>query len=168
MELVEIIAGLRIPDRGRIVLVNRDISQSTVSAPGSRPGSPISRSIAPNISLVPGMTVEDNLALREFNRAPLSRWCCSIARFSRACEPAHGSSLTCGPSGPDAPARTLSGGNQQKIVVAREIGRDPKVLIAVQPTWGLDPARPDRYRSMLALREAGEQSFTSLRSLMKC
>jgi general nucleoside transport system ATP-binding protein len=35
--------------------------------------------------------------------------------------------------------QTLSGGNQQKIVVAREIGRRPSVLIAFQPTWGLDP-----------------------------
>jgi simple sugar transport system ATP-binding protein len=59
-------------------------------------------------------------------------------------------------SGPDAPARTLSGGNQQKIVVAREIGRNPKVLIAAQPTWGLDPGATrfviDQIR---ALREAG-------------
>ena len=35
-------------------------------------------------------------------------------------------------------AKTLSGGNQQKVVVAREIDRDPKVLIAAQPTRGLD------------------------------
>src|SRR5213596_2572632 len=39
----------------------------------------------------------------------------------------------------DAAIGTLSGGNQQKIVLAREIGRDPGVLIAFQPTWGLDP-----------------------------
>jgi ABC-type uncharacterized transport system ATPase subunit len=59
-------------------------------------------------------------------------------------------------SGPDAPARTLSGGNQQKVVVAREIGRSPKVLIAVQPTWGLDPGA-SRFviDQVLALRKAG-------------
>ena len=40
--------------------------------------------------------------------------------------------------GPATPAGGLSGGNQQKIVLAREIDRDPKVLIAAQPTRGLD------------------------------
>jgi simple sugar transport system ATP-binding protein len=40
--------------------------------------------------------------------------------------------------GPHTPARALSGGNQQKVVVAREVGNDPRVLIAAQPTRGLD------------------------------
>ena len=44
-------------------------------------------------------------------------------------------------AGSDAAISTLSGGNQQKVVLAREIGREPGVLIAFQPTWGLDPAR---------------------------
>jgi ABC-type uncharacterized transport system ATPase subunit len=54
------------------------------------------------------------------------------------------------------PARTLSGGNQQKIVVAREIGRNPRVLVAFQPTWGLDPgATRFVIDQVLALRQAG-------------
>jgi simple sugar transport system ATP-binding protein len=58
--------------------------------------------------------------------------------------------------GPEAPARTLSGGNQQKIVVAREIGRNPQVLIAVQPTSGLDPgATRFVIDQVLALRAVG-------------
>src|SRR6185312_1176618 len=40
--------------------------------------------------------------------------------------------------GPETPAGALSGGNQQKVILAREIDRDPKVLIAAQPTRGLD------------------------------
>ena len=40
--------------------------------------------------------------------------------------------------GPFTPAGALSGGNQQKVVAAREISRDPKALIAAQPTRGLD------------------------------
>jgi ABC-type uncharacterized transport system ATPase subunit len=41
-------------------------------------------------------------------------------------------------SGPDAEARSLSGGNLQKFVVGREVLQDPKVLVVSQPTWGVD------------------------------
>jgi simple sugar transport system ATP-binding protein len=59
-------------------------------------------------------------------------------------------------AGVDAPARTLSGGNQQKVVLAREIGREPRVLLAVQPTRGLDPgATRFVMDQVLALRDAG-------------
>src|SRR6185295_12173453 len=58
--------------------------------------------------------------------------------------------------GSEAAIGTLSGGNQQKIVVAREIGRRPKVLIAFQPTWGLDPgATRFVIDQLMALRDAG-------------
>jgi simple sugar transport system ATP-binding protein len=50
----------------------------------------------------------------------------------------------------------LSGGNQQKVVLAREIGREPGVLIAFQPTWGLDPgATRFVIDTILALRDRG-------------
>ena len=59
-------------------------------------------------------------------------------------------------AGPDVPAATLSGGNQQKIVLAREIAGRPAVLLAVQPTRGLDPgATRFVVDQVLALREAG-------------
>jgi simple sugar transport system ATP-binding protein len=41
-------------------------------------------------------------------------------------------------SGPDAPLRSLSGGNQQRVVLARELSQRPAVLVAAQPTRGLD------------------------------
>ena len=40
--------------------------------------------------------------------------------------------------GPETRAAALSGGNQQKVIVAREVSRDPSVLVAAQPTRGLD------------------------------
>jgi simple sugar transport system ATP-binding protein len=59
-------------------------------------------------------------------------------------------------AGSDAPIGTLSGGNQQKVVLAREIGREPGVLIAFQPTWGLDPgATRFVIDTILALRDRG-------------
>jgi simple sugar transport system ATP-binding protein len=58
--------------------------------------------------------------------------------------------------GPQTLAARLSGGNQQKIVVARELDRKPAALIAHQPAWGLDPgATRFVLEQVLALREAG-------------
>jgi len=58
--------------------------------------------------------------------------------------------------GPDAVARSLSGGNLQKYIVGREIRQRPKVLIAAQPTWGVDVGASAQIRQALVdLRDAG-------------
>ncbi|MGN0779790.1 MAG: ABC transporter ATP-binding protein [Aristaeellaceae bacterium] len=59
--------------------------------------------------------------------------------------------------GPVTKARSMSGGNQQKAIVAREIDRDPKLLIAVQPTRGLDVGAIEYiHRQIVAERDAGK------------
>jgi general nucleoside transport system ATP-binding protein len=59
-------------------------------------------------------------------------------------------------AGPDAPARSLSGGNLQKFIVGREIEATPKLLIISQPTWGVDVGASAQIRAeILALRDAG-------------
>ncbi|MBE7369345.1 ABC transporter ATP-binding protein [Ramlibacter pallidus] len=58
--------------------------------------------------------------------------------------------------GPDAAARSLSGGNLQKFIVGREIDAKPKLLIVSQPTWGVDVGASAQIRAeILALRDAG-------------
>ena len=58
--------------------------------------------------------------------------------------------------GPDAVARSLSGGNLQKFIVGREIRQQPKVMIAAQPTWGVDVGAAAQIRqALLDLRDAG-------------
>jgi simple sugar transport system ATP-binding protein len=58
--------------------------------------------------------------------------------------------------GPEAPAKSLSGGNLQKFIVGREIDARPKVLIVAQPTWGVDVGAAAQIRAeLLALRDAG-------------
>ncbi len=58
--------------------------------------------------------------------------------------------------GPDSPASALSGGNQQKLVLARELGLDPKLLLAAQPTRGLDVGATEYvHRRLLAARDEG-------------
>ena len=59
-------------------------------------------------------------------------------------------------SGPDAAAKSLSGGNLQKFIVGREIGAKPKVLIVAQPTWGVDVGAAAQIRgALLKLRDEG-------------
>jgi simple sugar transport system ATP-binding protein len=58
--------------------------------------------------------------------------------------------------GPDAAARSLSGGNLQKFIVGREIDANPKLLIVAQPTWGVDVGAAALIRGeLLKLRDAG-------------
>ena len=58
--------------------------------------------------------------------------------------------------GPDAAAKSLSGGNLQKFIVGREIDANPKLLIVSQPTWGVDVGAAAQIRgALLALRDAG-------------
>ncbi|AKJ28033.1 ABC transporter ATP-binding protein [Caldimonas brevitalea] len=58
--------------------------------------------------------------------------------------------------GPDAAAKSLSGGNLQKFLVGREIDAQPRVLIVAQPTWGVDVGAAAQIRSeLLQLRDAG-------------
>jgi simple sugar transport system ATP-binding protein len=60
------------------------------------------------------------------------------------------------PAAPDVTFARLSGGNQQKVVLAREIGREPRVLLAVQPTRGLDVGAIEFvHEQLVAARDAG-------------
>ena len=59
-------------------------------------------------------------------------------------------------TGPQAAARSLSGGNLQKFIVGREISAKPRLLLVSQPTWGVDVGAAAQIRSeILALRDAG-------------
>ena len=154
-ELVDVLAGLRAPTEGRIWLRDRDVTASDANARLAAGLSyiPVDRV---NTSLVPAMTIQDNLALRDFDRSPLRRgpWLNRSGFRLQALERIKSFSIHCG--GPSLPASTLSGGNQQKIVLARELGRKPKVLVALQPTFGLDPgATHFVLDQIMALRNAG-------------
>src|SRR6476619_4257127 len=135
-ELAQVITGLR-TCTGRVMIEGRDVAarpaRDSISAgvahvPEDRSGV----GSAPNLSLV------DNLILRAFRRPPLARGPLLDERASR--DMARGLREAYSISAPtlDAPVRILSGGNLQRLILAREIDSAPKVLVAVQPTRGLD------------------------------
>lgn len=154
-ELVEALAGLRAVKQGKVTLEGIDLTSASVHERLRRGIAyiPVDRA---NTSLIPAMTIEDNLALRDFNGKPWRRgtWLDRSAFRAQALKRISVFSISCG--GPDVPVATLSGGNQQKIVLARELGRRPQVVLAAQPTWGLDPgATRFVIDQLLALRNEG-------------
>jgi simple sugar transport system ATP-binding protein len=105
---------------------------------------------------VPGMSLADNAILtaartRGFVRHGLIDFA-GAREFATDC--IREFDVKCG--GPQAQARSLSGGNLQKFIVGREIKQAPKVLVVAQPTWGVDVGAAAFIRqSIIDLRNAG-------------
>jgi len=136
-ELVEAITGLRMPESGTVVVDGQDITGHGVRVATEAGIAHIAEDRQLRGLVLP-FTLTENLALREY-REPLfsghgwlrlSYWTSLARRLLREFDIRGG--------GPETPASSLSGGNQQKVCVAREIAADPKVLVAHQPTRGLD------------------------------
>src|SRR6187401_3276011 len=106
--------------------------------------------------LVLNFTLAENLALREYNTPKLSNgWLLSLRRMR---DRARGliAEYDVRGGGPATLAASLSGGNQQKCVIAREIACDPRVLVAAQPTRGLDVGAIEFvHRRLVSERDAG-------------
>jgi general nucleoside transport system ATP-binding protein len=136
-ELIEALTGLRKPDAGQILVGGRDIAnRSALEAIEAGVGH-----IAEDRhrrGLVLEFDLAENLSLLEYRKPPMSRWgWLSPGRMAqRARTLLREFDVRGGDS--DTPAASLSGGNQQKCVIARELSADPRVLVAAQPTRGLD------------------------------
>jgi ABC-type uncharacterized transport system ATPase subunit len=154
-ELVEVLAGLQKPTGGSVTLDGQNITKKSVSErlKAGLAYIPVDRSTT---SLVPGMTIAENLGLRDFGEPPLRRGLRLNHPAFQSRAIARMAEFGIRGDGPKATVSTLSGGNQQKIVIAREIGRKPRALIAFQATWGLDPgATRFVIEQILALRDSG-------------
>ncbi len=88
--------------------------------------------------LAPGLSIASNVSLKTYRDARLSRGPILLVRRMRELALALIRRYDVKAPGPDTPARNLSGGNLQKLVLGREFEGDPRVLIAAQPTRGLD------------------------------
>jgi simple sugar transport system ATP-binding protein len=136
-ELIDAIAGLRKAESGRVLVDGKDVTDEGCkecldAGLGHIPEDRHRRGLILDFSLA------ENLALHDYDRPPGSRYGWLFPK--RLVERAKGLLTEFDVRGgtPSTPAASLSGGNQQKVVLAREITRDPRVLVAAQPTRGLD------------------------------
>ncbi len=151
LELVETLAGSRAAAGGRILLDGRDVTRASVAA-RIRAGVAYCPADRAHVSLAPQMSIADNLTLRQDGRRAASRRGAATAAAARRLMAA----FDIRAAGPATRVAALSGGNQQKVVLARELERRPSVLIAHQPAWGLDPAATAFVlRRIRALRDEG-------------
>jgi simple sugar transport system ATP-binding protein len=103
---------------------------------------------------VPSMSLAHNLLLTRHESLGKGGWIRMKDLAEQACGVIERFKVKA--SGPDAAARSLSGGNLQKFIVGREISAAPKLLIVSQPTWGVDVGAAAQIRGeILALRDAG-------------
>ena len=155
IEVAETLAGLRRSRAGSIALNGRDITGAPVDARtrGGMAYMPADRS---STALVQSLSIGENLMLRDSRRPPYARGL-MLARngLQRKTRELMREYDIRAPAPRTLVAR-LSGGNQQKIVVARELDRRPTVLIAHQAAWGLDPgAARFVLERVLSLRDEG-------------
>ncbi|MBP3967452.1 ABC transporter ATP-binding protein [Bacillus sp. WL1] len=136
-ELIEAITGLRKVESGSIAIKGKEITNW-----------PVRRITEEGIGHIPedrhkhglvlDFSVRDNIVLQTYYKNPFSKK--GILNFSKITEKAKAliEQFDVRTPGEHTLARALSGGNQQKAIIAREVDRNPDLLIAAQPTRGLD------------------------------
>jgi general nucleoside transport system ATP-binding protein len=153
-ELAETIAGMRPQTAGTVRVAGRKlkggdareaIGAAIAYVPEDRLGT----------GLAPGLSVADNVVLKSYRKPPASRGPLLLVRKIRELAEALMQRYDVRASSPDVPARQLSGGNLQKVVLAREFSGDPVVLVAASPTRGLDVAGIEVVHAYL--RDAAER-----------
>jgi general nucleoside transport system ATP-binding protein len=155
-ELVEVLSGLRRPTAGSVHVAGTDVTGAGVKeildlGVGHIPEDRQRRGLVLDFSLA------ENLALHDYDKQPNARFGWLFP--SRLVAHAKGllQRFDVRGGGTQTLAAALSGGNQQKVVLAREIGREPRVLLAVQPTRGLDVGAIEFvHQQLVAARDAGE------------
>jgi simple sugar transport system ATP-binding protein len=155
LELAETLAGLRPAESGAITLDGADITGASVAS-RTQKGLAYMPADRSTTALVKSMTIGENLMLRDSERRPYTKAGLLDRDAMRKQAKSLMEAFDIRAQSAETLAGSLSGGNQQKIVIARELARKPAVLVAHQPTWGLDPgATRFVLERMIALRDAG-------------
>jgi ABC-type uncharacterized transport system ATPase subunit len=136
-ELTGALVGLYEPTRGEIAILGKDIR-------GQGPRGVIKLNVGripedrQAQGLIPDFTISENLVTTQFWHAPLSkRYLLNLPLIARLAKKLI-DDYDIRPPDPALLVRQMSGGNQQKVILARELSQDPDLIVAVQPTRGLD------------------------------
>jgi ABC-type uncharacterized transport system ATPase subunit len=155
VELVEALIGLRRPDVGHIYLDNDDLAREDVRSRREK-----GLAYIPEDRHARGMVLQmglwENSVLGQQEREPFSRRGILFPRAMKARAAELIERFRVKATSVLAPGYALSGGNQQKLVLAREFAGQPKLLIAAHPTRGLDIGATEFvWRQLVAARDAG-------------
>jgi ABC-type uncharacterized transport system ATPase subunit len=152
-ELIDAISGLRPVASGSVRLKGRDITnctprQAREAGVGHIAEDRHARGLVLDFSLAENLALNDYRTGTRFGLLNPKRIVAAAGKLLHEFDVRGGT--------PATPARSLSGGNQQKVVIAREVSGNPEALIAAQPTRGLDVGAIEFvHRRLLAERDAG-------------
>ena len=154
-ELAQVITCLRSSSSG-VVRVKDEVISNCNAATAIRLGMAHIPEDRTHVGTSPNLSITDNMIMKKYKVPPIARgWMLDFIEATRfANELKNGYDIVV-PS-VETPARLLSGGNLQRVILAREISGHPAVMVAVQPTRGLDVGAIEGVqRLLLAQRETG-------------
>jgi len=158
-ELAQVLTGLRRCSAGSVAVNGVEVGNRT-------PHDAIAQHVAhvpedrTGVGSAPNLSVADNLIMKSYRDAPLARrWTIDTGAVRRFANRLRETYSIAAPS-VDTEARLLSGGNLQRLILAREIASEPRLMVAVQPTRGLDVgAIATVHRLLLDQRAAGSATI---------
>jgi simple sugar transport system ATP-binding protein len=160
-ELAEALAGTRHIEGGRVYLDGQDVTRLGADARQELGLAYVPEDRATK-GLVQDFALYENNTLKTYDERPFSRFGVIFPRIMRRRAAESLQAYDVRPPDPDAKAASLSGGNQQKAVLARELSGDPGVLIASQPTRGVDVGAIEFiHRQILEQRSEGKAILLS-------
>ncbi|MDQ8735298.1 ABC transporter ATP-binding protein [Paenibacillus sp. LHD-38] len=155
-ELAEMLTGLRTWKRGTILFDGKDLKNGSVRAAieagiAHVPENRMKSGLAGSLGIV------DNLLFKSYRTKERSRFGFLRMGMNRSWAEGLVEQFDVRTSGLDAPVQQLSGGNQQKLLFAREIHQEPLLMVAVHPTQGLDVGATEGVHRLLAeMRDGGK------------
>lgn len=161
-ELAEVVTGLRPMTSGEIRLHEEDLTENRRLRGASKIRYLIDAGIShipedrTHVGTAPNLSITDNIIMKDYRHEPISgRWSIDRTQARHKTESLRDEYDIMVPS-IETPARLLSGGNLQRVILAREISCKPELMVAVQPTRGLDVGAIEGVqRLLLEQREAG-------------
>jgi simple sugar transport system ATP-binding protein len=154
-ELAEVISGLRKCSQGCVQL-NGEVICNKSTLVGIQKGMAYIPEDRTRVGSAPNLSVTDNVIMKKYRKSPISNgWMIDMTTATRFANELKAAYDIIVPT-VETPVRLLSGGNLQRVILAREISGQPAFLLAMQPTRGLDVGAIEGVqRLLLAQREAG-------------